>query len=241
MTSSRYISDPPTYPRYHILQSKIKESKFCRFNLLFLAILAHFLIVFGNAHWLPQNSLLILCPLGTLVTINIWVKFEVNRTYGSGVMVICFFSEYWKMKIWMERKKLFFERFDNALLMEIGTPLYFSKGCTALEWKRTLKIHFLLFLDTPIKLLSSNDILSNAWLKFELNWKRRTDVTNFQSLAFYNIDLPFNYTFTHKLKLRMIGEWNFENQKQIFLNILSLEWQIKIVIKINLLTIENYG
>lgn len=126
---------------------------------------------------------------------NIWVKFEVNTTYGSGVMVICFNSEYWKMKIWLERKKLFFERFDNALLMAIGTPLHFSKGCTALEWKRTLKIYFLLFLDTPIKLLSSKDIImSNTWLKFELNWKRRTEVINFQSLAFYNWP-PFQLYF----------------------------------------------
>ena len=120
---------------------------------------------------------------------------------GSGVGVICFISEYWKMKYDWSLKNCFFERFDNALLIEIGTPLHFSKGCTALERKRTLKIHFLLFLDTPIKLLSSKDIImSNAWLKFELNWKRRTEVINFQSLAFYNIDPPFNYTFTHKIK-----------------------------------------
>ena len=41
---------------------------------------------------------LISYPLGALVTVAMWSKFEDNRAHGFGVKIISFINEYWKMK-----------------------------------------------------------------------------------------------------------------------------------------------
>ena len=87
-SSIRFISES-TYTPYHIFQFNVKENAFCKSKLVFLTLLGYFISFFGNAHWRPQDVPLILSSLGALVTVNIWSKFEVNRTFGSEVMIIC--------------------------------------------------------------------------------------------------------------------------------------------------------
>lgn len=47
--------------------------------------------------------------------------------------------------------------------------------------------------------------MCNVWWKIELNWKRRTKFIHFESLAFCQIEPPFNWTFKHRTKTATDG------------------------------------